>query len=109
MLFKKIRNIVFAVWMSILLLFGGMPMDFIHQFANHKDGIDPDTKGLVFHSKHHHCAFLAFSLAPFTDSCSIPDVHSFALTYSFFFCTLSDNYSPQYEYNAFSRGPPILS
>ena len=95
-----------AVWMSMLLLFGGISTALIHQFVNHKDGVDPERKGLVFEKRHHHCSFLGFSLSPFTNNSDIPILRFIRIVFSVSTFAISDNYVPHYHFHALLRGPP---
>jgi hypothetical protein len=66
-LIKKAAHIALSVWMSILLLFGTTPKEFIHLFADHTDTVEQYHTGkqLAIEKQHHHCQFLGFSFAPF--------------------------------------------
>ncbi len=105
-MFNKIGNIIIAVWMSLLLLFGGISTELLHQFAHHKDGIDPDRKGLVFEKRHHHCSFLGFSLSPFTNNFQLPVIICLELSYAVLFYTVSKDPLGFYRFHAYLRGPP---
>jgi hypothetical protein len=106
---KKFAHIVFSVWLSILLLFGATPKEFIHNFANHKDTVDINiAKGLVLDKVHHHCSFISFNLMPFEDgfqpafiplTTTVFSVHQYALPISFI---------PRSINAVTLRGPPVV-
>lgn len=52
--------------MIVLLLFGNVSREWLHQFSGHTDTIhkhdDGHGEGLSFDSKHHHCKFLEIQL-----------------------------------------------
>ncbi|HEY9176535.1 MAG TPA: hypothetical protein VIN07_02545 [Flavipsychrobacter sp.] len=61
---KRITHIVFSVFMSFLLLFGGVSKEYLHLFADHTDteSCNHHREGLYFESEHHHCDFLSYTL-----------------------------------------------
>lgn len=65
---KRILNSSIASLLSIVLLFGTTPKEYIHLFADHVDTEHCEHKEgdyPVFESEHHHCSFLSFTLSPF--------------------------------------------
>lgn len=65
---KRIFHSVLAVWLAVLVLFGGTAKELVHSFANHQDTEHTADFGkgkAVAEKAHHHCEFLHFTLTPF--------------------------------------------
>ncbi|MEZ5015883.1 MAG: hypothetical protein R2800_02450 [Flavipsychrobacter sp.] len=64
---QRILHSSIAVLLSIVLLFGTTPKEYIHLFADHVDTEHRHHEGHypVFETEHHHCSFLSFTLSPF--------------------------------------------
>ena len=81
-------------------------MEFVHLFANHKDTVHHEEKGLCFEKKHHHCAFLSLTLTSFINDYSI----DFARFETYEFVTrhypVNDVYTGHYTVSTSLRGPP---
>lgn len=69
---NRIAKYLLVIWFTALLLLGNTPMDFIHSFADHKDTVHKEHKGLTIEKKHHHCAFLSLTIATFINDYHLP-------------------------------------
>jgi hypothetical protein len=105
---RKITKYLFAIWFSILLLLGNTPMDFIHLFADHKDTIHHEHKGLVIENKHHHCACLSLTLTSFVNDYSIPVIHFISSEYFTKYTAISGGYIQRCIVAVSLRGPPVV-
>jgi hypothetical protein len=107
-LIKKAAHIIFSAWLSLLLLFGTTPKEFIHNFASHTDTIDAHlpAKGFVADVQHHHCSFISFHLLPFENGTHLPSVQFTKKI----FCTYTTTLRSQYIQHSLAaltlRGPP---
>jgi hypothetical protein len=108
-LVRKLVHIVFSAWLSLLLLLGSTPKEFIHGFANHKDTIDSrsPSKGLTFGNKHHHCAFLSFNLLPFADGFQQPALFFLKQNFQTFHTVVLAVFIPGSSTALSLRGPPV--
>ena len=103
---KKATKYLLVIWFAILLLIGNTPMDFIHQFADHKDTVHHNHKGLVIENKHHHCAFLSLTLTSFVNDYQVPVVVFSAGEFITRRAAISANYVQRAIVAASLRGPP---
>ena len=74
-MFRRVFHIVFASWLSLLLLFGLTPKDALHLLIGHHDTvhtIHDHSDELVLEPEHHHCEFLNFWLLPFVQDSQFP-------------------------------------
>jgi hypothetical protein len=64
----KIKNIVLAISMVLMLFIGSTPMDFFHRFTGHEDTIHNthSDKGITIENLHIHCVFLSLVVDVFT-------------------------------------------
>jgi len=54
--------------LGVLLFFGTLPKDFVHQFADHHDTVHSSSyghDGPVIEQQHHHCDYIDYALTPF--------------------------------------------
>ena len=104
---KKTAHIAFSVWLSLLLLFGSTPKEFIHNFANHADTIDSRiSKGLVIDKVHHHCSFLSFNLMPFAEGFQQPLLRLIKQSFQIQHATAVAVFVPYSTATLSLRGPP---
>ena len=92
---------------AFLLLVMNTPMDFIHLFSGHKDGIHEKHTGLEITTKHHHCSFLSLSVPPFSNNTQFPVVRFYVPE---FLITHAALLVPYHQCTLFSyslRGPPV--
>lgn len=106
---KQVAKYLVVVWLAALLLLGNLPMDFIHQFADHEDTVHKDHHGLVIEKQHHHCAYLSLTLASFVNDFNIPFVEFVAPTVFFTKkqAVISHNYIQRCIIAVALRGPPL--
>ena len=81
-------------------------MDFIHLFADHKDTIHHEHKGLVIENKHHHCAFLSLTLTSFINDYTIPFVPFRSIVHGAKYTFAGVNYVQRCIVAVSLRGPP---
>lgn len=98
---------ILAVWFSSLLLLGNTPMEFAHLFANHKDTIHREHKGLVIEKKHHHCAFLSLTLTSFINDYQVPYAFILNPEYLVRHVAACKNYIQRCIVAVSLRGPPV--
>ena len=104
---KKLAHIVFSVWLSVLLLFGSTPKEFIHNFADHTDTVDTRiAKGLVADKVHHHCSFISFNLMPFEDGFQPALIPLTTTIYYSHTVSLPTTFLPRSIKATTQRGPP---
>jgi hypothetical protein len=107
-LIKKIAHIVFSAWLSLLLLLGTTPKEFIHSFTNHKDTVDKlPSKGFVIDNKHHHCVFLGFNLMPFAEGYQQPIIHFTKQSFQIQHFAVTTVFIPRNTAALSLRGPPV--
>ncbi|RYD51689.1 MAG: hypothetical protein EOP52_05765 [Sphingobacteriales bacterium] len=80
----KVWQKLSVLCLAVLLLFGGTQKELLHGFATHTDTVHhAHKKGeQCIEPQHHHCEFVTYCLAPFTDApffdwfpeTSLPDV-----------------------------------
>jgi hypothetical protein len=104
----SLAKYIIVAWFSFLLLLGNTPMDFIHLFADHKDTIHHEHKGLVIENKHHHCAFLSLTLTSFINDYTIPFVAFRSIVHRAKYTFAGVNYVQRCIVAVSLRGPPTV-
>ena len=104
---NKLTKYILVVWFSVLLILGNTPMDFIHLFANHKDTVHIDHKGLVIENKHHHCAFLSLTLTSFVNDYQMPVIVFADREFLIKHAAISSHFVQRRIIATSLRGPPI--
>lgn len=107
---RKIAHIVGTLWLGLLLFFGALPKDIIHQFAGHEDtrhAAHFGHEGPVIEQQHHHCDYIDFAITPFAHQAfSFDPVFHEPLYFSYFDAPVNGHLSSQAFHTAL-RGPPV--
>lgn len=107
---RRLFHILCSLWLAMLLVFGGTPMEAIHELASHHDTEhrhDRDTHGPVIDKAHHHCSFLGFELMPFDAPAPLPLLRPLpAPEYPVFTARQDERAAQQETALRESRGPP---
>lgn len=105
---NNVTRLLLVVWFSLLLFVGNTPMDFIHLFADHKDTVHRDHKGLVIEKKHHHCAYLSLTLTSFINDYQLPFVAFIAPQFFTKHPAIAIRYVQRCIVSVSLRGPPLV-
>jgi hypothetical protein len=95
-----------VVFFAALLLLVNTPMDFIHLFTGHKDGVHQKHNGLVIEQHHHHCGFLQLTVTPFANDTHFPVLQFAASEYGEQHFRLCDHIISSGLFHHQLRGPP---
>lgn len=96
-----------VVFFASLLLLVNTPMDFIHLFSGHKDGIHQKHDGLVIEQRHHHCSLLSLSITPFANDICLPVARFYSTEYFTTHVALSAHHYQCVLFSYSLRGPPL--
>lgn len=66
----KVWQKLSVLYLAVLLLFGGTQKELLHGLATHTDTVHHAHKDgdQCIEPRHHHCEFVTYCLAPFTDA-----------------------------------------
>lgn len=109
-MFVRSVHTFFAIWLSVLLIFGGTAKEYVHLFTDHEDTVHASHCGgeLSFENEHHHCTFLSFALPDFVNDFSRP---VFVLTVRSFqehIILTTPKVTKQEIFQTLLRGPPAV-
>jgi hypothetical protein len=105
---KSVAKYILVVWCSLLIMLGNTPMEFVHLFADHKDTVHHEGKGLCIENKHHHCAYLSLTITPFINDYQMLYVRFLPPSYLVMPEAVGVNYVQRCIIATSLRGPPAV-